>query len=218
MEAPDRQLPLFPLHAVLFPTMVLPIRIFEERYKAMLRACLDSDSRFGVVLIKEGHEVGAPAVPYEVGTIARIRRVTPIDDGQFNLSVMGERRFHILETIQREPYIKATVRFHEEQIGNPSPTPEEIGIFRQILEQYIRTLLGLRGGWVREVSAPTDPVALSFYTAAVLRGDNIERQRILEASTARERLTLLTPLLHREHQRTRAVLEERIIPSGATLN
>ena len=81
-----------------------------------------------------------------------------------------------------------------------------------------RLMLGLRGGWVSEVDGPTDPVELSFYMASVLRGDNQERQRILEAPTARERIQLLTPLLRQEHQRIRSQLEKRMTPSGAWLN
>jgi len=218
MEPLESEISLFPLHLVLFPTMVLPLRIFEERYKLMLRACLEADRQFGVVLIKEGEEVGTPAIPYTVGTLARIHQVTPVEDGQFHLLVMGERRFHLLEVTEQYPYLKGRVQFVHEEIGEPQPTSEEIGAVRQALEKYLRSLLGLRGGWTREVPSPTDPVGLSFYLGAVLGGEATERQRILEAPTARERLALLTPLLQRENEHVQAVLKERVTPKGESLN
>jgi Lon protease-like protein len=218
MDTIDRKLPLFPLNVVLFPRMMMPLHIFEDRYKAMIQACLDSDSRFGVVLIKQGQEVGAPAIPYTTGTVAMIRRITPLDDGTLNVMAMGERRFHIREIVWEQPYITALVSLPEEPAGDPPPTAEVIEPLRVDLEEYLRTLLGLRGGWVREVDCPTDPVELSFYMASVLRGDNQERQRILEAPTARERIQLLTPLLRQEHQRIRSQLEKHMTPPGAWLN
>ena len=146
VEQTTRELPLFPLNVVLFPQMALPLLIFEERYKAMIQACLDSDSRFGVVLIKQGQEVGAPAIPYTTGTVARIRSITPLDDGTLNVMVMGERRFHIREIMWEQPYITALVNLPEEPAGDPSPTAEVIEPLRVNLEEYLRTLLGLRGG------------------------------------------------------------------------
>ena len=77
----ERQIPLFPLQAVLFPGGFLPLRIFEPRYRTMIKFCLENESEFGVVLIKEGEEVGETATPYEVGTAARILHVENLDDG-----------------------------------------------------------------------------------------------------------------------------------------
>src|SRR5438067_10321725 len=82
---PSDPLPLFPLNVVLFPRMPLPLRIFEDRYKEMIRRCLDNDQPFGVLLIRDGQEVGPPAIPEEVGTLARIRVVEQLDEGNLNL-------------------------------------------------------------------------------------------------------------------------------------
>ena len=72
MSPEERSLAIFPLNTVLFPDVALPLQIFEERYKIMLQDCLDSDSRFGIVLIKAGAEVGEPAIPHSVGTMASL--------------------------------------------------------------------------------------------------------------------------------------------------
>ena len=218
METSEHEIPLFPLNMVLFPQMVYPLHIFEERYKDMLNTCLGSDSRFGVVLIKEGKDVGEPAVPHDWGTMARIIRCIPLDDGSFNILVMGERRVQIKEITQWLPYEKARVNFPDEVVGEPPPTKEELDSFQHLLERHLRTLMGLRGAWVREVSSPTDPIDLSFYASAVIRGERNERQRILQTPTAKERLAMLTPALQREYRRNRRRLEERFDTKGIRLN
>ena len=86
---------LFPLNTVLFPNMRLPLHIFEERYKLMIRECIEEDAPFGVVLIQTGEEVGSTAAPHQVGTTARIIQVEYLDDGRMNIFTMGERRFRI---------------------------------------------------------------------------------------------------------------------------
>jgi Lon protease-like protein len=214
----ESELPLFPLNVVLFPQMVLPIHVFEERYKEMVSACMEGDSRFGVVLIKEGDESGEPAVPCDVGTVARIRRVSRLDDGRLNILVLGESQFRIMEMTQWRPHERAIVSFPDEVAGDPPPSPEEVEGMRISLQSYMRTLLGLRGGWVREVPSPTDPVALSFYVGSVLRGEAEERQRILEATTAAERLAMLVPVLQREELRIRSRLERLLLLDGLRLN
>ncbi len=91
------RLPLFPLSTVLFPRMVLPLHIFEERYKTMLRYCDEQDEPFGIVLIREGEEVGAPAEPYSIGTEAHILRVSDLEDERKLIVVQGRDRFRIRE-------------------------------------------------------------------------------------------------------------------------
>ena len=73
-----RDLPLFPLNTVLFPGGTIPLQVFENRYIKMINDCLDSDSNFGIVLIKEGNVVGGPSIPRSVGTIAKITSINQI--------------------------------------------------------------------------------------------------------------------------------------------
>ena len=219
MEQAIQELPLFPLNLVLFPQMMLPLHIFEERYKEMIRLCLDQDSHFGVLLIRKGQETGEPASPHDVGTTARIAQVTRLDDGRFDLITMGERRFHLEEVTQWRPYLKGRVRLiDQEEIGEPAPSAEAIETLHSVLETYLRALLGLRGGWVREVNSPTDPVVLSFYIATVIRNDTQLLQRVLEAPTAVERLELVTPLLTEASRQARRKLEERLSNLEGRLN
>ena len=115
MSTEERQLPLFPLNAVLFPNATMPLQIFEERYKLMLEACLKADSQFGVVLIRSGPEVGGDAVPHAVGTVARILQVNRVKEGRSFVSIVGGRRFEIERVVQQRHNrpVAAGVRVHE---------------------------------------------------------------------------------------------------------
>jgi Lon protease-like protein len=115
-------LPLFPLNAVLCPGIALPLHVFEDRYRALVRHCLETTSPFGVVLIREGREVGAGAISFSgVGTIAEIRDAGRHDDGRFDLLVVGTRRFGIRRVLEgRRPYLVADVGILDETVGDPA--------------------------------------------------------------------------------------------------
>jgi len=104
---------LFPLQTVLFPSMRLPIHIFEERYRLMISECIEESAPFGVLLIKSGPEVGPGAVPFDVGTTARILNVEYLDDGRMNLLTIGERRFRTVAINTTQPYLRGEVALLE---------------------------------------------------------------------------------------------------------
>jgi uncharacterized protein len=114
------ELPLFPLNTVLCPGIALPLHIFEDRYRALVKHCIDSSSPFGVVLIREGREVGTGAISFTgVGTIAEIRDAGKHDDGRYDLLVVGTRRFEIRRVLSgRRPYLVAEVDLLDEEIGD----------------------------------------------------------------------------------------------------
>ena len=103
------ELPLFPLNTVLFPGQVLPLHIFEERYRLMIRRCLAEDAPFGVALIQTGAEVGAAAEPHTVGTVARIIESSHLPDGTMNIVTVGTERFRIHRLIHDQPYLRGEV-------------------------------------------------------------------------------------------------------------
>ena len=114
------ELPLFPLNSVLCPGIALPLHIFEERYRELVRHCIDSSSPFGIVLIREGREVGTGAISFTgIGTIAEIRDAGRYEDGRYDLLVVGTRRFEIRRVLSgRRPYLLAEVDLLEETIGD----------------------------------------------------------------------------------------------------
>ena len=91
MSIDQRTLPIFPLNTVLFPESSFPLQIFEDRYKQMLRICLNNDSKFGVVLIKEGSEIGGQATYHSIGTVAEIMSVNQENEDLFRISTIGRQ-------------------------------------------------------------------------------------------------------------------------------
>jgi Lon protease-like protein len=116
------ELPLFPLNTVLCPGIALPLHIFEDRYRALVRHCIDTSSPFGIVLIREGREVGTGAISFTgIGTIAEIRDAGRYEDGRYDLLVVGTRRFEIRRVLSgRRPYLVAEVDVLDEQVGDES--------------------------------------------------------------------------------------------------
>src|SRR5947207_4547448 len=118
----QRVLPLFPLEqVVLFPGMSLPLRIFEERYKVMIGACQVTDQLFGVLLIKNGSEVGAPAQPERVGCTARMLRIDRLPDGRMTILTIGEQRFRLQgpARVMSEGYLVGDIRLLPGQVTEP---------------------------------------------------------------------------------------------------
>ena len=146
MSTQERWLPLFPLNTVLFPGGALPIQIFEERYKLLVQHCLDEDSKFGVILIKSGSEVGEPAVPQSTGTVAHIVQVNRVRGDRMFISVTGQQRFRIKEITQQRPYLAAQVELLEDEPEVDVPSTEMQAV-REAVNQHIRLVLGSRGGW-----------------------------------------------------------------------
>ncbi len=197
MSAQERWLPLFPLNTVLFPQSSMPLQIFEERYKRMVRDCQDGDSMFGIVLIKAGVEVGEPAIPHSIGTTARIVQVNHIDQGRLLISITGQQRFRIKQITQYRPYMAADVELLSDGADSWLPDTEKKAIQVALTEHY-RLTIGLAGGWVREARAPSDPVALSYYIARVLQVKSRDKQALLEEPSAAKRLEIELDLLRRE--------------------
>ena len=203
-----RELPLFPLNVVLFPEAALPLHVFEDRYKLMVQRCLDGDSRFGVVLIKSGPEVGGPADPHPIGTVAHITQVKQLDDGRMLLGVVGEERFRIEEMARTEPYLEAHVEILEEDKATLDAAEDES--IREAAVRYIRLLQGLRGGWSRNARMPGNPVALSYYIAGLLQVGPLEKQKLLEEPT-KKRLRAEVALLDEQAEALKKRVAERLV-------
>lgn len=215
------ELPLFPLNnVVLFPGMPLPLHIFEERYKAMIGDCAQREEPFGVLLIKEGNEVGEPAAPHSVGTTARIMQVQRLEEGRLNILTRGEQRFELLETVQTVPHLVGLVRYIEDEEGTVSTTT-----IAGVREQYIqlqRHLTAMAGGWDREVSVPDDPTdlarrsAVSLAVSLPLPPD--VRQDLLETRTAGEQLEKLHTVMRQANRIVAEQVEQNSPFKGARLN
>ena len=202
---PD-ELPLFPLgHAVLFPRVVLPLHVFEERYRELVRTLVAQDDpgsrRFGVVAIRQGWEVGADAVQalHAVGCAAELRRVSRYPDGRFDIVTVGSDRFRLLDIDHAsKPYLVGRVEWLP---GDPADGGEAallVGGVGALFEEYAAAAAGLRGSALEPHELPEDPSVLSYLVASSAVLTLQDRQVLLEAGTAAARLRAELRLLKRE--------------------
>jgi Lon protease-like protein len=190
------EIPLFPLKTVLFPGMPLPLRIFEERYKVMLRELLESGGCFGVLLIRDGEEVGDGAIPHDVGTTARIEECQELEGGRFALSARGVQRFRLVRMLEPRPYPYGQVELIEDQRGSESASLQRaVETVRATFPSYIRLTLSLSDEWIRSFSLPRAPHELVDFAAPWLRIDEEIKQRLLEARPPLDRVALLAEVL-----------------------
>jgi uncharacterized protein len=134
------EIPLFPLHQVLCPGIVLPLHIFEDRYRAMTRHCLDTGEPFGVVLIRDGREVGTKGVATlaGVGAFAEIREAGRYPDGRYDLLAAATGRFAIDSVdAQREPYLVAEVTPLDDEVGDESRAER---LAARAIQRFVRYL------------------------------------------------------------------------------
>ncbi|MBX3074484.1 LON peptidase substrate-binding domain-containing protein [Candidatus Obscuribacterales bacterium] len=176
-------LPLFPLPVVLFPGAELPLHIFEDRYKLMIGKVLDEQAPFGVVFWD-----GESTSVAETGCTAMISDVKKFDDGRMNLMTMGERRFKIVDVIQEQPYIIATIEYLED-----NGTSEKADVLVKDIASVLKEILRLSSKLVDKEfeiqgTIPEDPVELSYWVAANFYGSPDDQQELLEMSGTEARL------------------------------
>lgn len=199
-------LPLFPLNAVLFPGVVMPLHIFEPRYRALVKDLIalppGAAREFGVVAIKVGYEVGERGVHtiQRTGCAALVTEVTANPDGTFELVVVGRRRFHVEQLDASHDYLRADVEWLVD--GDDVDTADSVASTtlqaRELFEDYRRTVLSLRGEDILEGDTPSDPTDLSYTLAAALVLGLAERQALLEAPDVLTRLRLGVRLMRAE--------------------
>ena len=183
---------IFPLNAVLFPDGMLRLRIFEQRYLEMTKRCLRDETPFGVCLIKEGTEVGAPAVPHHVGCLAAITEWDMPQLGVFTLVARGGARFRIVDhSVDRLGLITAEIETWD---ADP-PGAEMVPACRKLVE----TLIERTGGEIfSEPARVDDAVWVSYRLAEILPLAHQARQELLELRDAGERLRRIAKVLAEE--------------------
>ena len=190
MTAQLTELPLFPLNTVLFPGGRLPLRIFEQRYMDMAKACLRDQSPFGVCLIREGREVGAPAIPADVGTLARIGTWDMPQLGVLHVTALGEQRFRILERrVEPNGLARASIQMMDEEID--VAIPANCSGCVKLLEQVIQQQSALFEPPHRLDSAAWVSARLTELLPLPLPA----KQELLELDNARTRIERLNELL-----------------------
>jgi len=195
-------LPLFPLGAVLYPGMLLPLHIFEERYRQLVRDLLarPEPRRFGMIAIRKGRETGIDGVHslYEIGCTATLRRVDELDDGRFDLVTVGTQRFRLLAIDQTLPYLQGEIELLAEDAVDQAAAAPMVLALQAAFRTYLDALTERGGATVRIEDLPSDAVLLSFVVAATMVIDLPERQGLLDESDTVRRLAAERALLARE--------------------
>ncbi len=177
------KLPLFPLPVVLFPGAVLPLHIFEERYKLMIGKVLEEESSFGVVFWD-----GESTAVAETGCVAKIDTVKKLDDGRMNLVTTGLKRFRIVDVVQEQPYIVATIELLEEPATGDKASGLVDGITRTLKEILRLSSRLVDKDFEIQGSIPDDPLKLSYWVASNFYGSPNDQQELLEMCDTEDRL------------------------------
>jgi ATP-dependent Lon protease len=182
-----RELPLFPLpDVVLFPREVLPLHIFESRYRMMLKSVLEDDRRFGVVRWDPQNQAMAA-----VGCCAEVLQHQTADDGRSNIVTLGQQRFRVLDVVRETPFRTAMVSWIEDE---PVTAESDLESLTRSVDHALRDVVELTGKLTGSpASLPDDlpdlPRELSFWIGAHLGGPVADQQQeLLELTSTRERL------------------------------
>jgi Lon protease-like protein len=201
---------LFPLEGVLFPGALMPLHIFEPRYRLLIRRCIERQQPFGIVLIRSGNEVGGGAEPYDVGTEAKIVDQSPLPDGRSYIVARGERRFEVESLISdAEPYLMGQVRYLDEPEGeeasqNAVRALDALGAYLLAVLAVTEDSRGERALADELRDAP--PADVAYRIAGTLAVDPPKQQALLELATASDRLLEETRILDRETDLLRDLL------------
>ncbi len=198
----SEMLPLFPLGAVLYPGMVLPLHIFEERYRQLVRNLLDRPEprQFGVIAIRKGRETGIDGVHslYEIGCTATLRRVDRHEDGRFDLIAVGTQRFRLIRLDETRPYYQGEIEPLAEDPVDLATAAPAVRAAKAAFRAYLDALTESGGATATVDDLPDEPVLLSFVVAAAMVIDLPQRQALLAEHDTLRRLSAERALLSRE--------------------
>jgi Lon protease-like protein len=194
-------LPLFPLGTVLYPGVLLPLHIFEERYRQLVRDLLDGSGpqQFGIIAIRKGRETGADGISalHEIGCTASLREVTEHEDGRFELVTVGMQRFRLTALGDSRPYLQCEADLLAEDTGDEAAAGLAARAVQGAFGGYLGALAE-RGVRVSVPDVPDEPVLLSYLVAAAMVVDLPDKQSLLAEPDAVSRLAAERALLARE--------------------
>jgi uncharacterized protein len=195
-------MPLFPLGTVLYPGLMLPLHIFEDRYRQLVRDLLDGPEPrdFGVIAIRKGRETGIDGVSalYEIGCTARLRQVRQHDDGRFDLVAVGTQRFRLVGLDHSQPYLRGEIELLAEETGDEAAAALVVPAVQRTFRDYLDALVAQGAARVDVPNLPDEPVLLSYLVAASMIVDLSDRQVLLAEPDAAGRLAAERALLAKE--------------------
>ncbi len=191
-------LALFPLNTVLFPGMQLPLHIFEDRYRLMIRECLRSDRGFGVVMAGSDTDQQGISETDTIGTSARITHVDQLEDGRMNIVATGAERFRVLHLLRTEPYIVGRTEVYPLGGAN-SPLVSELACQASTLfVRYLRLVSEVLGAPIQLEGRPRNASDLAYVIATAVKVSIEEKQELLNIGTLPALLAREVLILSRE--------------------
>jgi Lon protease-like protein len=199
MSAKAIELPLFPLPLVLFPGVMLPLHIFEPRYRQMIAECYQQDKPFGVVLVRPDSKY-LEEEPYPVGTMAQIRDLNRLEDGRFILMAMGMQRFRILSQHREKPYLSGIVELYNDVFEPVEELDVHLRQAHHLFCTYLEMLLKAANEEEKDIRShlPDEPEELSHFIAYFLDIQDEQKQHFLELTSTLQRLQEEIIILRRE--------------------
>lgn len=182
---------MFPLGSVLLPGTLLPLHIFEDRYRALISDVLDGDRQFGVTFIARGHEVGGGEERTAVGVMATIVEASRFDDGRWAIGALAGRRFRVAEWLADDPYPRAAVEWWDDREGEPLRA-EQVNRTLALIDTVgvMATKLGYSSPATPD-SLPSDPVEMTYLLTSIAPLGPSDRFDLLSAEGPQQRLVLL---------------------------
>lgn len=205
MSGDTYELPLFPLNVVLFPGMILPLCIFEPRYRLMIATCLEEKRSFGVVRLRLDSPVGQE-VSYGVGTVAQMLEAERLPDGRYTILTVGQTRFKVLQERRELPYLVGLVEPYEDVPEALDALASLLRIASDLFRRYLKTLFALAGKPELTPSVPVSPEDLSYFIAYCLDMEDDCRQELLELTSTATRLRREIGVLRHQEQFLRQLL------------
>ena len=195
-------LPLFPLGTVLYPGLLLPLNIFEERYRELVRDLMDGPEprRFGVIAIRKGRETGVDGISalYQIGCTATVREVAEQEDGRYQLVTVGTQRFRLASLDKSRPYLQGEVDLLAEEVGDEAAAGLAVHAVQRGFHRYVEALASRESVEVTVPELPDEPLLLSYLVAASMILDLPVQQDLLAEPDAERRLGAERALLARE--------------------
>jgi ATP-dependent Lon protease len=208
-DAPEvvlNELPIFPLTTVLFPGAVLPLHIFEERYKAMMQHAIENSGQFGLSY-REDAAVARETLPEvgSVGCVAKVKAVIPLDEGRMNILTVGLLRYHVAEFLQTEPFLIARISAFTDDIEPDADLSRLQQDTKEMTGQFLKLLQTLSDvSNQSNLELPENPEALSMIVSSALPIEDKDKQRLLEMTSTRLRLSSIRHYLLQSMTRLQA--------------
>ncbi len=209
-----KEIPLFPLNTVLFPNMPITLHIFEERYKQMMNQCIANSSPFGVVMIRQGSEVGRTAETYQVGCAAHIAQVQPLEDGRMNMVALGKERFRIESLHHDLPYLRGEIVEIELDTTMKGDIGRITDLLRAAITEYLTVLSSVGDVEFKVDKLPDSPLELAYLSATLLQAPNERKQELLEINGADQLIREVYDTCRREISILRAMLSSEQMPDN----